>query len=69
MRRESIDRAGLSVLLDFMPICRFTDPWVLRLTPPGPKIFSRGPRAKFMSSMLNGSLSGLLMASELRSRK
>ena len=57
LRREDSDSDGLSVLLLLMPIDTCTEPWVLSCTPPGPKIFSRGPRAKFMSRMLKGCFS------------
>ena len=66
LRRAVSDSAGLSVLLDFMPMSICTEPCVFRLTPPGPNIFSNGPRAKFMSSMSNGFLSGLVNCSALR---
>ena len=57
LRRDFSDNAGLSVLLLLMPIDTWMEPCVVRRTPPGPNTFSRGPSEKFMSRMLNGSLS------------
>ena len=55
-KEDDIVKLGLSVLLLFTPIDSCTEPCVFNCTPPGPKIFSSGPSAKFMSKILNGSL-------------
>ena len=47
---------GLSMLFRFAPIFSSAVPCVLMRTPPGPKIFSAGPRSKCMSANENLSL-------------
>ena len=44
---------GLSTLLIVAPSFSSAVPWVLMRTPPGPKIFSAGPRSNFMSEKSN----------------
>ena len=47
---------GLSMFFIVMPSFSSAVPWVFMRTPPGPNIFSAGPRSNFMSVNENFSL-------------
>ena len=56
-------RAGLSTFFMFTPIFSSALPCVFSCTPPGPNIFSAGPRSKCMSVKSNLSLPDVSKAS------
>ena len=60
---------GLSMFFIVAPSFSSAVPCVLMRTPPGPKIFSAGPRSKCMSENENLSLSCVLYASVFFERK
>ena len=60
---------GLSMLLNVAPNFSSAVPCVLMRTPPGPKIFSAGPRLKCMSEKSNFSLPWALYTSSFLERK
>ena len=67
--RLRIGSDGLSIFLSVAPNLNSAEPCVLMRTPPGPKIFSAGPKSKCISEKSNFSLPFVTKTSVFLERK